>query len=72
MAAVERTVRVGLATYVAADGASRFAQEGATVEVHVSDVERFDRLNVLPGDPPQVEPEPKRRGRPPKVKPPED
>lgn len=67
MSNTERTVRVGLMSYLDPDGVPRFAQTGAVVTVHPDDVERFDRLNVLPGDEPQDDPAPKRRGRPPKV-----
>ena len=66
MSNTERTVRVGLMSYLDPDGVPRFAQTGAGVTVHPDDVERFDRHNVLPGDEP--EPQPKRRGRPPKAK----
>jgi hypothetical protein len=55
MAAVERTVRVGLMSYVDPDGAHRYALKGAVVQVHPDQVARFDRLNRLQGEP---EPEP--------------
>lgn len=62
MAAVERTVRVGLMTYIDSDGAHRSALAGAVVHIHPDTVERFDRLNRLLGDPVEpVEVKPKRR-----------
>lgn len=61
MAAVERTVRVGLMSYIDPDGAHRFALTGAVVRIHPDTVERFDRLNRLQGDPEPVEVKAKRR-----------
>lgn len=59
---VERTVRMGSMAYLDADGVSRRAECGAVVQVHPSNVERFDRLNVLAGEEPSVpEPTPRRR-----------
>lgn len=72
MSATERTVRVGLMSYVDPEGAHRVALKGAVVEVHPDSVARFDRLNRLQGDPESAPTEappeaPKRRGRPRKV-----
>jgi hypothetical protein len=72
MSEIERTVRVGLMTYIAPNGAHTVALEGAVVKVHPDHVARFDRLNRLAGEP---EPEPavpatvvkRRPGRPRKV-----
>jgi hypothetical protein len=60
MLASERTVRVGLMSYVDVNGAHRYALEGAVVQVHPDRLERFDRLNRLPGE---SEPEPPKRRR---------
>ena len=70
--AVERTVRVGLMTYIALNGAHTVALEGAVVKVHPDHVARFDRLNRLAGEPEPVPAEPaqvvkRRPGRPRKV-----
>jgi hypothetical protein len=51
VSAVERTVRVGLMSYIDSDGAHRSALAGAVVHIHPDTVERFDRLNRLLGDP---------------------
>lgn len=58
----DRTVRVGLMSYVDSDGTHRYATAGAVVQVHSDAVERFDRLNRLAGDPEPEEPkaEPKK------------
>lgn len=58
----ERTVRVGLMSYVAADGTHRYATAGAVVDVHSEALARFDRLNRLAGEPEpeEVKPEPKK------------
>lgn len=47
---VQRTVRVGSMPYRDPQGIRRRANAGAVVEVHPSDVARFDRLNVLAGE----------------------
>ena len=47
VAGVERTVKVGLMTYIDAAGGYRTAKVGDVVEVHPGKVERFDRLNRL-------------------------
>ncbi|MGW4325447.1 hypothetical protein ACWEKR_06100 [Nocardia sp. NPDC004573] len=47
----ERTVVVGLMSYVDERGMHRTAYEGAKVKVHPDNVERFDRLNVLMSKP---------------------
>ncbi|MGX9297490.1 hypothetical protein [Tsukamurella paurometabola] len=56
MAEAKRTVRVGSMAYVDPDGRTRRADCGAEVSVHQDDAERFDMLNVLPGDPAPAEP----------------
>lgn len=58
----ERTARVGLMSYVAADGTHRYATAGAVVDVHSDALARFDRLNRLMGDPEpeEAKPEPKK------------
>lgn len=48
MAAVTRIVLLGSAVYRDATGAVRRGRAGQEIEVHADDVERFDRLNVLP------------------------
>lgn len=50
MSDIERTVRVGLMTYVAPNGAYTVALEGAVVKVHPDYAARFDRLNRLAGE----------------------
>lgn len=72
MSEIERTVRVGLMTYIAPNGAHTVALEGAVVKVHPDHVARFDRLNRLAGEPEPVPAEPatvvkRRPGRPRKV-----
>lgn len=62
MAGIERTVALGLMSYVDETGKHRNAQLGATVRVHPDHIARFDRLNVVPGRPP--EPEPKSESEP--------
>ncbi|MGZ9829868.1 hypothetical protein ACXYTP_23425 [Tsukamurella ocularis] len=57
MAEAKRTVRVGSMAYVDPTGRTRRADCGAEVSVHPDDVERFDLLNVLPGDPAPAEPQ---------------
>lgn len=52
MAGIERTVALGLMSYVGEDGKYRWAQSGATVRVHPDHIERFDRLNVPQGQEP--------------------
>lgn len=37
-------------TYTDVEGVAKYAFDGVEVEVHPEDVERFDRLNVLPSD----------------------
>lgn len=56
MAGIERTVALGLMSYVDENGSHRHAQLGATVQVHPDHVDSFDRLNVLQGQAPAVEP----------------
>jgi hypothetical protein len=56
MAGIERTVVLGLMSYIGEDGMHRYAQSGAIVRVHSDHIERFDRLNVLQGQAPAVEP----------------
>lgn len=41
----KRTIKIGLASYLNADGLEQFGLFGAEVDVHPDDVERFDRLN---------------------------
>lgn len=64
----ERVVRLGSMVYMDSGGRPRRADCGATVDVHPDYVGRFDRLNVLMGQQPEVvEPvvsTPKPRGRP--------
>ena len=72
MSEIERTVRVGLMTYIAPNGAHTVALEGAVVKVHPDHVARFDRLNRLAGEPEPVVAVPatvvkRRPGRPRKV-----
>ncbi|MGV9818418.1 hypothetical protein [Nocardia xishanensis] len=43
----ERTVVLGLMSYIDEKGAYRTAPAGAVVKVHPDQLERFDRLNVL-------------------------
>jgi hypothetical protein len=43
----ERTVVLGLMSYIDEKGAHRVANAGAKVRVHPDQLERFDRLNVL-------------------------
>lgn len=43
----QRTVVVGLMSYIDENGAYRTATAGAVVKVHPDQLERFDRLNVL-------------------------
>lgn len=58
MAGQERTVVMGLMSYVREDGTYRTAVAGETVRVHPDHVERFDRLNRLQGqEPEKSEPE---------------
>jgi hypothetical protein len=57
----ERVVRQTLATYVDADGATRYGLAGETVTVHADHVKAFDAVN---GAAPKDKPAPKRRGRP--------
>lgn len=66
MSAVERTVRVGLMSYIDSDGAHRSALTGEVVQVHPDAIARFDRLNRLAGepDPEPVEAPKKRTARP--------
>lgn len=52
MAGHERTVVMGLMSYVREDGTYRTAVAGETVRVHPDHVERFDRLNRLQGQEP--------------------
>jgi hypothetical protein len=51
-----REVKVGVMSYVNADGLNQFGLLGATVDVHPDDVERFDRLNVVAAPTPEPEP----------------
>ena len=46
-----REIKLGLVTYTRPDGLVTFGQLGDKVDVHADDVERFDRLNVLPDAP---------------------
>ena len=41
----KRTVEQGFTTYVDASGATRFAVAGEEVDVHASDLARFDKVN---------------------------
>lgn len=41
----KRTVKIGLATYIDSQKLSTFALEGAEVDVHPDDLERFDKYN---------------------------
>lgn len=45
---VERTIHIGLMTYLSPDGLWLFGQLGDVVQVHPDDIERFDRLNPEP------------------------
>lgn len=47
MSANERTVVLGLMSYIDENGAHKVANAGAVVKVHPDKLERFDRLNVL-------------------------
>ena len=48
----ERTVTIGMVTYVDADGARRIGQAGETVDVAAGDsLARFDRINGTPATP---------------------
>ncbi|WJJ10385.1 hypothetical protein P9990_17590 [Prescottella equi] len=53
MAGARRTVRVGSISYVDAHGAHRRADVGSVVEVHDSDIDRFDTFNRLIGESPE-------------------
>lgn len=46
-----REVVVSVAAYVDVNGVPGFALRGDTVDVHLDHVERFDRLNIVPGTP---------------------
>lgn len=63
MAGIERTVVLGLMSYIDEDGKHRHAPSGATVRVHSDHIERFDRLNVLQGQEPAAEPDPTPKSR---------
>lgn len=52
-----RVVRLGMASYIDADGVPRIGLHGEEVLVHADHVARFDRLNGTPQDTPA----PKRR-----------
>lgn len=52
----KRTIKTGVGTYVDRKGLHQFGLMGAEVDVHVDDLERFDRFNVGPA--PEPEPEP--------------
>ena len=51
----ERTVVLGLMSYIDEKGAHRTAAAGAVVKVHPDQLERFDRLNVLMPAPESVQ-----------------
>ncbi|NKU21737.1 hypothetical protein GS907_24565 [Rhodococcus hoagii] len=53
MAGARRTVRVGSISYVDVHGAHRRADVGSVVEVHDSDIDRFDTFNRLIGESPE-------------------
>lgn len=60
----KRTIETGIGTYLTKDGLWTFAMQGAEVDVHKDDVDRFDRLNVTgaaeaePMEEPVTEPTP--------------
>lgn len=55
----KRVIKTALATYVNAKGQPGcFDYQGAEVDVHPDDLERFDSLNVQPGTPEDWEPTP--------------
>lgn len=45
-----RQVNVTVATFIDVAGRTKYAQRDAVVDVHPAHVERFDRLNVTPGN----------------------
>lgn len=47
---VKRTVRLGSMAFIDPSGRTRRADCGAEIEIHPDHAERFDRLNVLPGE----------------------
>lgn len=53
---MKRTVKLGLMAYVNPEGFDTWGFAGDEVDVHPENVERFDSLNVLPGDSTYVEP----------------
>lgn len=44
----KRVIKVGVMSYLTADGLPAFGMHGQEVDVHGDDLERFDRLNVMP------------------------
>lgn len=44
----KRIIKTGIGTYVNADQVTTHALQGTEVDVHKTDLERFDKLNVQP------------------------
>ncbi|MFA4083676.1 hypothetical protein ONA92_18430 [Mycobacteroides salmoniphilum] len=51
-----REVVVSVAAYTDVNGVRDFALRGETIDVHPDHVERFDRLNIVPGTPVVTDP----------------
>lgn len=51
-----REVVVSVAAYTDVNGVPGFAIQGETIDVHPDHVERFDRLNIVPGTPVAADP----------------
>lgn len=47
---MKRTVKLGLMAYLDPEGVDRWGFAGEEIDVHPENVERFDSLNVLPGE----------------------
>ena len=59
---MKRTAKLSLMAYTDVDGLDLWAFAGDEIDVHPDHVERFDSLNVLPGEEP-AEPEPAKKPR---------
>lgn len=58
----KRVIKVGVMSYLTADGLPAFGMHGQEVDVHGDDLERFDRLNVMPEAKPDEVAEPEQGG----------